>query len=436
MGTRIAVSGLFAVWVAACSSEVTTPTDSNGQPGGEGGVAGAMEGGIDVQGETGGSLGGAGRSGRADSGVRDAGSGGAQDAGRGGASGTGGTSGAGGSSGGGDGGPGECTAPAPSALVGWASVAGMGVATTTGGGTATPTRVTTLAELNGAAAGTNAAVIWVEGTVSGNVDIGSNKTIIGVCGAEIHGHVEMSGSANVIIRNLAIVGYGVGDCSLDPAYDASVGCSSGQDAVSLQKNAHHVWFDHCDISDGTDGNLDITNAANYVTVSWTKFHNSPRRDDSGSDSTGAAGHRFSNLIGGTDSPSTYDDANALNVTWHHNWWADDVVERQPRVRFGKNHLFNNLWSSTASNYCVRAGKQAQLLLENNVFTGVDDPHVFNSSSDQATAFITSSNNTYDNTTGAQAVGGGGTAFISPPYAYTPDETVGVRAAVQGGAGPL
>src|SRR5262249_23637727 len=155
--------------------------------------------------------------------------------------------------------------------------------------------------------------------------VGSNKTLVGLCGAEFHGHLELSGSGNVIIRNLKIVGYAVGDCSNDPDYDPSVGCSSGKDAVTVQKNAHNIWIDHCDVSDGTDGNLDITNAANNVTVSWTRFHYTPRTDNAGSDSTGASGHRYSNLVGGTDSPST-DDAHALNVTWHHNWWAENVVE--------------------------------------------------------------------------------------------------------------
>ena len=240
----------------------------------------------------------------------------------------------------------NCTAPPePPALVGWAAVSGGGTTTTTGGGNATPTTVTTLAALQSAASGSTAAVIYVKGTLAaGKITVGSNKTIAGICGAEIHGHIEMSGSVNVIIRNIKIVGYAVGNCSLDPDYDLSVGCSSGNDAISLQKNAHHVWFDHCDISDGTDGNLDITNAANYVTVSWTKFDYTPRSDNSGSDSTGASGHRFSNLIGGTDTPSTYDDADALNVTWHHDWWADNVMQRMPRVRSGKNHLFNDLWT--------------------------------------------------------------------------------------------
>ncbi len=122
--------------------------------------------------------------------------------------------------------------------------------------------------------------------------------------------------------------------------------------MGVNGDAHHVWFDHCSIKDGTDGNLDITNNADFVTVSWTKFSYTPRTDDVGNDSTGASGHRYSNLVGGTDSqPDGWPGTIPLNVTWHHNWWADNVVERQPRVRYGRNHLFNNFYDSSASNYC-------------------------------------------------------------------------------------
>ncbi len=140
-------------------------------------------------------------------------------------------------------------------------------------------------------------------------------------------------------------------------------------------------------------------------------------------------------MGGTDKPSSYDDANSLNVTWHHNWWADNVVERQPRVRFGKNHVFNNLYTAAGDNYCVRAGIQAQLLIEANLFSGVKSPHEFNSTSDQGTASITANGNAYTNSTGTEATGGGGTPFTKPPYAYTLDATSGLLAAIQSGAGP-
>jgi pectate lyase len=325
------------------------------------------------------------------------------------------------------------TPPAAGELLGWAAVSGNGTTTTTGGGNATPVTVTTLSELQSAAKGTTASVIYVKGVLSaGAITVGSNKTIVGLCGAEIHGHLELNGSVNVIIRNVKIVGYAVGNCASDPAYNKSEGCSSGADAVTVQNSAHHIWFDHCDISDGTDGNLDITKGSDYVTVSWTKFHYTARTDNEGNDSTGASGHRYSNLIGGDDSENSKDK---LNITWHHNWWGANVHERQPQVRFGKNHLFNNLWTSSGNNYCVRAVIDAHILLENNVFSGVKDPHLFYGSA-SSTSNITadSAKNTYTNTTGSKVTGGTGAKF-TPSYDYTMDTLSQVQSLVTNGAGP-
>src|SRR6478735_73037 len=334
--------------------------------------------------------------------------------------------------------------PVPSYIVsepkpiGWASQ-GSG---TTGGGTVTPVLVTTLAQFKTEVAGTAAKVIYVKGEFApSEIKIGSNKTIIGCSsGAKLQGTIGIgSGSSNVILRNLKISGYGVGDCTKDPGFDSKTGCSSGADALGINGAAHHVWVDHCLVMDGTDGNLDITNDANFVTVSWTKFAYTPRTDNVGDDSTGAAGHRFSNLVGGTDStPTGWPGTRPLNVTWHHNWWADGVVERQPRVRFGQNHLFNNYYNSGASNYCVRAGIDASILLEGNAFEGVKSPHQFNSSANEQTAYIQLGTgdrvNSYSSTSGDQAKAGGGSPF-TPPYTYQVTPASGVAAAVKAGAGP-
>jgi pectate lyase len=327
--------------------------------------------------------------------------------------------------------------PPPSELVGWAAVEGNGLATTTGGGDLTPVVVTTLQDFQLAVLDDVPRVVRVQGVLPpASTTIGANKTIIGTCGAAIQGHLEIRETENIIIRNIEIVGYSPGDCALDPGFDAAEGCSSGDDAITVQRNTHHVWFDHVSVRDGSDGNLDVTNGANFVTISWSKFSYTPRVDEIGSDATGAAGHKYSNLVGGTDSPTEFDDANSLNVTWHHNWWADNVVERQPRIRFGQNHLFNNLWSSDVANYCVRSGIQARILLEGNVFDGVETPHEFNNDADQLTSNITAgADNLYQATTGEMAVGGGGPAFTDPPYEYTLEPAAGIAAAVTSGAGP-
>jgi len=322
--------------------------------------------------------------------------------------------------------------------IGWAS---QGTATT-GGGNATPVLVTTLAQFKTEVAGATAKVIYVKGEFAADsINLGSNKTIIGCSsGAKLQGHLGIgSSSSNVILRNLKISGYGVGDCSKDPSFDSATGCSSGADAISVNGSAHHVWIDHCLIMDGTDGNLDITNNADFVTVSWTKFAYTPRTDNVGDDSTGSAGHRFSSLVGGSDSaPSGWPTTRPLNVTWHHDWWADGVVERQPRVRYGRNHLFNNYYNSSATNYCVRAGIEASILLEGNAFEGVKSPHQFNSTDNEKTAYIALGSgdraNGYTSVSGDQAKEGGGSPF-TPPYTYQVTAASAVAAAVKAGAGP-
>lgn len=322
--------------------------------------------------------------------------------------------------------------------IGWASQ-GSG---TTGGRDASPVLVTSLSALQSEVSGTTPKVIYVSGDLTaGGLVFGSNKTVIGCSsGAHIRGHVRIgSGSSNIILRNLQISGYAVGNCALDPGFNSGEGCSSGNDAVGINGNAHHIWVDHCSVKDGADGNLDITNDADFVTVSWTKFSYTPRTDNVGSDSTGAAGHRFSNLVGGTDSaPTGWPGTIPLNVTWHHNWWAENVVERQPRVRYGRNHLFNNYYNSQASNYCVRAGIEASILLQGNYFDGVKSPHQFNNDSNEQTAYIALGDgafaNRYSGVSGDQETQGGGETF-EPPYAFTVEAAADVPAVVRAGAGP-
>jgi pectate lyase len=324
-----------------------------------------------------------------------------------------------GTGGGATGGTSCTTPPSPSPLIGWASVSGSGVTTTTGGGTATPTVVTSLSALSSAASGTTAAVIYVQGNFTGSVSIGSNKTIVGICGATITGHIGISGSSNVIVRNLKIVGNNCTDSPSD--------CSAGADAVGIGNSAHHVWFDHCDISDGSDGNLDINNASDFVTISWTKFSYSSARTDP---VAGASGHRFSNLVGSADNLTA--DEGKLNVTYHHIWWANNVDQRMPRVRYGKIHVFNSLYTTTGNNYCIGVGMASSVRDENNVFIGSTRP-VNTTSFIDSRSTVNSIGNVYTNISGGNPVDIG-TAF-TPPYAYSLDAASTVQNAVQTGAGP-
>jgi pectate lyase len=186
-----------------------------------------------------------------------------------------------------------------------------------------------------------------------------------------------------------------------------------------------------EIWDGPDGNLDMTHAVNWVTVSWTKFRyttNYVRPEGESSD------HRFSSLVGHSDDNAA-EDQGRLKISFHHNWWAERVIERMPRVRFGQVHVFNNYFSSQGNNYCIRAGRGAQLLVEGNYFDRVNTPHEFNNEEDEPTASITARNNVYNQTTGEQRTGGGGPTFTSAPYDPTIEPAESIPAIVQACAGP-
>jgi len=316
---------------------------------------------------------------------------------------------------------GSCTEPpAAGPLLGWASQPGAGyggtsVATTTGGGSATPVTVTTLSALNSAAAGSTPAVIYVKGVLAaGTVKIGSNKTVAGICGAELHGHVDMGVSVNVILRNIKIVGY---NCS-----DSISECKSGADGITVNNAGHHLWFDHLDVSDGSDGNLDITNGSDFVTVSWTKFSYSTNRTDP---VTGSTGHRFSNLIGAADGLA--EDVGHLNITWHHDWWADNIAERMPRSRDGKIHVVNSLFTAIGNDYCTNSGSQSSLLVENNVYVGVNNPLQEDSNGN-----MLARGNVFTSTSGSKTASGTG---FTPPYTLTPDATAGHEAMLRAQVGP-
>jgi pectate lyase len=307
-------------------------------------------------------------------------------------------------------------------LVGWAAqgcTVGT-VTTTTGGGTTAAMSVTTLAALNSAAAGTAARVIQFSGNLSGTLTVGSNKTIIGTAGAKLTGHVSLDRSSNVILQNFTVVGL---NCSDVPA---NGDCQDGSDAVTVNGSAHHIWIDHLDVSDGSDGNLDVTDGSDCVTISWTKFHYSATRV---AGYTGEV-HHFSNLVGGDDAATG--DTGHLRITWHHDWWSDHVVERQPRVRFGQNHLFNNLWTASGNNYCVAAAVNSNVLVESNAFMNVRDTMDTTNYSNAATIAL-ARNNVYSGT--AVMTANKGTGVFMPPYTYVPDDASTVQAAVMAGAGP-
>jgi pectate lyase len=204
--------------------------------------------------------------------------------------------------------------------------------------------------------------------------IGSNTTIVGLDKhATIRGGwFDIRGSSsvnrtNIIIRNLTFED--TFDCfpQWSPT-DGELGSWNAlYDSISL-RNTDHVWIDHNTFADREtadsklpdyfgvlyqvhDGLLDITNASDFVTVSWNRFDN----------------HDKVMLIGSSDSASA--DRGKLNVTLHHNLF-EDVGQRAPRVRFGKTHLYNNYYKiSNPENYVYSwgVGIESAIYAENNFF---------------------------------------------------------------------
>lgn len=118
-------------------------------------------------------------------------------------------------------------------------------------------------------------------------------------GLELTGFGLLIKKKNVIVRNLSI---------------SKVLADNG-DAIGLQTGAAtNIWIDHVDLSsdmdhdkDYYDGLLDITHAADYVTVSNTKFHD----------------HFKTSLVGHSDNNAA-EDTGHLRVTYANNYWTKYV----------------------------------------------------------------------------------------------------------------
>jgi pectate lyase len=294
--------------------------------------------------------------------------------------------------------------PAETGPIGWAAVAGAGLSGTTGGRGGASVTATSIEQLQNYAKSASPLMITVSGQLKGTVTVAANKTIIGKSGAVLEGSLKIASTQNVIVQNLTVKGYNCTDNAV---------CRDGADAIGVT-GSHHIWFDHLDVSNGSDGNLDITKGSDFVTVSWCKFSYSGTGRD----------HRFSNLIGSADDDTA--DRGKLNVTFHHNWWGANVDQRMPRTRFGKIHIFNNLYTSAGNSATVASGIEARLLVENNVFSGVNAPHAVRDGGQLAAA-----GNIYENTSGDRVTSG---SAFAPPYAYQLEATANLATAIRNGAG--
>ncbi len=259
--------------------------------------------------------------------------------------------------------------------VGWAAVDGM----TTGSGNRNPVVVETAEQLKKVLKGEVPRTIYIKGEIRFEkmLSVGdfSNKTIYGLPGSalvndthydqqskddvepkEKSGILTLKNCSNVILRNLTFKGPG--------AYDVD-----GRDNLLITNNSHHIWVDHCDFQDAIDGNLDISNEADYISITWCRFRylKEPYAGGSG----GSDDHRFSNLIGSSDNRA--EDAGKLRVTFACCWWDKGCVRRMPRVRFGLVHIVNCLYSSANAKDCIGVAYKANIYAEKNAFNKMKYP---------------------------------------------------------------
>ncbi|MFB7370139.1 polysaccharide lyase family 1 protein [Streptomyces sp. NPDC056222] len=198
----------------------------------------------------------------------------------------------------------------------------------------------------------------------------ANTTVVGVGrkAGIVGGSLQIQGVDNVVIRNLTLES--PLDCfpQWDPTDGATGAWNSEYDSMVVHGSTH-VWIDHNTFTDGAhpdsslpryygevyqqhDGELDIVRGADLVTVSWNVF----------------ADHDKTLMIGNSDSAGAT-DRDKLRVTLHHNLFKN-VIERAPRVRFGKVDVYNNHFVVPASGYAysLGVGQESQLVAEKNAFT--------------------------------------------------------------------
>ncbi len=282
----------------------------------------------------------------------------------------------------------------------------------TGGGSATPVQVTSFSALKSAVESSDARVIYVmndmgngyKGKTGDVLKFKSNKTVIGVKpGLTVKCSFQINSVNNIIVRNLIIRGPG------------NSNSEQNWDAVCIQ-GAKRVWFDHCTVMEGEDGNFDVVKGSDNVTASWCKF-------------TYVSGgeHNLSNLVGSSDNePASH---GKLNITYAYCWW-DNVNSRCPRTRYGKIHVLNSYYNSVGD--AAFAGFMSNLRVEGCYFeSNVKNPTGLISSGGQAGVFAIDCNRGSTKTDGYNTV-------FTPPYKYKKYAASEVKSLVtnaNSGAGP-
>ncbi|MBN2524602.1 MAG: hypothetical protein JXB24_15130 [Bacteroidales bacterium] len=254
--------------------------------------------------------------------------------------------------------------------------------------------------------------------------IADNLSIMGKGDAAMirFGGLKLYGN-NIIVQNLSI-GHsytpGRWDGKGEPTTDA------------LTIYGQNIWIDHCDLFRSHDGLLDFSShkgvAADFVTVSWTRFSD----------------HNKVMLIGSWDGDTIC--RGHFRITIHHCWFDgsskfyDNVdnefyrlKQRLPRVRYGDVHVFNNYYEDI-DDYCIAARLESHVVVENNFFRNLNDAHFCEDTGKGIRdPELKAYGNCYENVKGKKE--SDGEAFNPAEfYDYTVDDPENIPAIVMNGAG--
>jgi pectate lyase len=263
----------------------------------------------------------------------------------------------------------------------------------------------------------------IPSTYAGVVRLGSNKSLIGIGDKAFFNRVGIliQKKRNIIIRNIRftmthvpisktdenkIVGLVDGEPTLlgDPdCISIQADSGSATEEQKKQMESRNIWIDHCefhnedpaivDDKDRYDGLLDAKNNTFNVTISWNYFHD----------------HSKGSLIGNSDK-----DAFEHKFTFHHNRFRN-IVSRQPLIRFGRAHIYNNYIHEGGGNG-IDVRIDSDLLIEKNQFA-ILSKAVFGSDGGRATLVDNVAvGNSSKKTTIAELPAG----TFRPPYPYVAD----------------
>uniref|UniRef100_A0A6N2LQR5 Pectate lyase n=1 Tax=Salix viminalis TaxID=40686 RepID=A0A6N2LQR5_SALVM len=172
--------------------------------------------------------------------------------------------------------------------------------------------------------------LWIVFEVSGTINLASQLSVSSYKTIDGRGQrIKVAGKGlrlkeceHVIVCNLEFEG----------------GRGHDIDGIQIKPNSRHIWIDRCSLRDYDDGLIDITRQSTDITVSRCYF----------------AQHDKTMLIG---ADASHVGDRCIRVTIHHCFF-DGTRQRQPRLRFGKVHLYNN-YTRNWGIYAVCASVEAQ-----------------------------------------------------------------------------